>query len=132
MSVGAVMDGIGARLATISGLHVYDYPADAVAVPAAVIRFPELTYDATMARGADRATFPVSVLVSKVSDRAARDALSLYLNGTGARSIKTVIEADRTLGGAAQSTRVTDVVVEAFTVGGVELLGATFNIDVVA
>lgn len=132
LSVGAVMDGLGVRLASISGLRTYDYPADAVAVPAAVVLFPELSYDDTMARGADRATFQVLVLVGKASDRSARDALALYLNGTGAKSIKTVIEADRTLGGSAQTTRVTEARVETFTVGGADYLGARFTVEVVA
>lgn len=135
MSITDVMDGLGGRLATITNppVRVYDFPADAVAVPAAVVLFPEtLTYDDTMARGADRATFQVLVLVGKVSDRAARDALALYMAGTGARSIKTVIEADKTLGGAAQTTRVTQAIVETFTVGGADYLGCRFTIDVVA
>jgi hypothetical protein len=133
MSIAAVMDGLGVRLSTISGLRTYDYPADAVAVPAAVVLFPEtLTYDDTMARGADRASFQVIVLVGKVSDRSARDSLALYMNGTGDKSVKTVVEADRTLGAAADTARVTEATVETFAVGAVEYLGARFNIDVVA
>ena len=133
MSIGACMDGLGARLSTIADLRIYDHPADAVAVPAAVVLFPEtLTYDATMARGADRADFQVIVLVGKVSDRVARDKLALYLNGTGARSVKTVVEADRTLGGAADTARVATGTVETFTVGGADYLGARFTVDVIA
>jgi hypothetical protein len=133
MSIAAVMDGLGVRLATIPTLRVYDYPADSVSAPAAIVRFPEpVAYDLTAGRGTDRATFPVTVLVGKVSDRAARDALALYLNGTGARSIKAAVEGDKTLGGAAQSTRVIEASVANFRVGDADYLGATFDIDVIA
>jgi hypothetical protein len=133
MSIGAVMDGLGARLATISGLRTYDYPADAVSVPAGIVLFPEtVNYDATMARGSDQADFQLLVLVGKVSDRSARDALALYMNGEGARSVKTVVEADRTLAGAADTARVSQSTVETFTVGAVEYLGARFTVEVVA
>jgi hypothetical protein len=133
MNVGSVMDGLGVRLATITGLRVTDFNADSVSVPAAVCSLPDVvTYDSTFARGCDEATFPVHVLVGKVSDRAARDALVLYMNGTGGSSVKTAIEADISLGGAAQTTRVTEVKPSTMTVGGVEYMAATFSVEVYA
>lgn len=135
MSITDVMDGLGGRLATITSppLRVYDFPADAITVPAGIVLFPEtLIYDDTMARGADRATFQLLILVGKVSDRAARDELALYMAGAGARSIKETVEEDKTLGGAAQTTRVTQATVETFTVGGADYLGCRFTLDVVA
>ena len=131
--MGAVMDGLGVRLATITGLRVYDYQADNVSPPAAVVALPQsLDYDHTMARGTDRATFPVHVLVGKVSDRASRDALAAYLAASGAKSIKAAIEADKTLAGAAATTRVMSAAVSVMTVAAVEHLAATFQIDVIA
>lgn len=134
MDLGDVMDGIAAAITTyVSGLQVYAYPADSVTTPAAVVAFPEsIEYDTAMSRGADRATIPVHVLVGKVSDRSARDALVAYMSGSGLQSIKRAVEQDVTFGGSAQTTRVTDVSVSVMTVAGVDLLAATFNIDVVA
>jgi hypothetical protein len=133
LNVGSVMDGLGVRLGTIANLNLYDYIPDSISVPAAVVGLPDpLVYDSTMARGSDQATFPVHLLVGKVSDRASRDALVLYMNGTGASSVKVAIEADVTLGGAAQSTRVTDVKAQTMAVGAIEYLAASFSIDVIA
>lgn len=131
-NVSGIMAGLATRVDTITGLRVYAYPADAVSVPAAVIAFPdEVTYDDTMARGADRVTIPVHVLVGKVSDRASAAKLNAYLAGSGASSIKAAIEADKTLSGAADTTRVTEATVTGVTVGGVELLSATFLVEVI-
>jgi hypothetical protein len=133
IDVAAVMDGMGGALAEIAGLRVYDYPADQVAVPAAIVALPEsLEYDSTMARGADRGTFQVFVVVGKVSARGSRDVLAPYLSGTGTKSLKAALESDRTLGGAASSIRVTTASVEVITVGAVDYLGALFSVDVIA
>lgn len=132
LSTAAVLDGLGARLATISGLRVKDYLADAVAPPTAVVAIEAIAYDATMARGLDGGTFLVHVLVAKASDRAARDNLDGYLASSGAKSVKAAIEADPTLGAAAQSTRVQSAAVSVMTVAAIDYLAATFTVDVIA
>lgn len=127
------MGGLATRLETISGLRVFAHPPDNLTPPAAVVAFPDgIEYDTTMARGADRLSVPVHVLVGRVSDRSAANELGLYLSAPGAKSVKAAIEADKTLGGAAQTTCVTDANVEIFTVAGVDYLAATFTADVVA
>lgn len=131
LDLNAVMDGLGVRLATIAGLRVSDFPASAAAVPAALVGLPTaLEYDATWGRGVDRCVVPVMVVVGRVADRAARDAMSLYLAGTGAKSVKAAV--DGNLGGAAQSVRVTGARAEVVTLGAVEYLGATFDVEVYA
>lgn len=133
LDLNAAMDGLGVRLATISGLEVKDYNADAVYPPAAVITLPEIIeYDESMGRGTDRCTIPVWVFVGKISERSARDALAAYMSGTGSSSIKSAIEADSDLAGAAHTCRVMTAEPIAATVGGVEYLAAIFNVEVVA
>lgn len=130
LDLGAIMDAIGSRLATISGLRVADYPSDQANPPQAIVSLPtSIEYDAVMGRGADRAVIPVMVLVGRVSDRVARDLMCQYLSGTGSLSIKTALEPD--LAGVAQTVRVTvamppDIV----TVGGVEYLGTSLEVEV--
>lgn len=132
MNVGEVMDGLAAALEAIADLRVFAYPPDAIAAPAAIVSYPDpLDFDFTMGRGADRASFPVHVLVGKASDRAARDALVLYMAGAGPRSVKAAIEADPDLGGAADSARVVSVTGVDLEVGGVRYVSATFTVDVV-
>jgi hypothetical protein len=132
LDLNAVMDAIGARLLGVTGLRVYDYAADGASPPAAIVSLPRrVEYDAVMGRGADRLVIPVTVLVGRVSDRAARDKLGRYISGTGASSVKTAIEGgDPPLGGAAQTVRVTEATVDVVTIQAVEYLGASFDVEV--
>lgn len=133
ISAAAVQDGLGARLGTIAGLRVSDYLADSIAPPAAVVAVEELIYDVTMGRGTDSGRFLVHVLVGRANDRAARDALDPYLNGSGAKSVKAAVEGGGgDLGGAADSVRVESATVSVMTVGAVDYLAATFTVDVIA
>lgn len=131
LNVNATMDAIGTRLATISGLRVYDYPADSINVPAAIVSHPDtVTYDTTYGRAADQAVFQVTVIVGKVSDRVSRDQLEEYRAGTGAKSIKTVLDGD--LGGVVKTGRVMQASALTLTVGGIEYAAATFDFEVFA
>lgn len=132
LDLTAVMDAIGARLVGVTGLRVYDYAADAAAPPAAIVSLPSsVEYDSTAGRGVDRIVIPVTVLVGKVSERAARDKLGAYIAGEGASSIKSAIEgAGGNLGGVAQTVRVTGSTVDVVTIGAVEYLGASFDVEV--
>lgn len=131
LDTALVMDGLAAALASIEGLRVLEYPPDAVAPPMAFPGYPApLDFDATMGR-TDRASFPVHVVVGKVSDRAARDRLTPFMAGAGASSVKVALEVDLTLGGACDSLRVESVAGVDLDVGGIKYLAATFIIDVV-
>lgn len=132
LDLNAVMDAIGARLVGVTGLRVYDYGADLASPPAAIVSLPKtVEYDVVAGRGADRIVIPITVLVGRISDRAARDQLGAYLAGTGASSIKAAIEgSDSNLGGAAQTVRVTEATVDVVTINAVDYLGASFDLEV--
>lgn len=129
LDLGSVMDAIGVRLGTIAGLRVADYPSDAANPPQAIVSLPEtVEYDTVMGRGADRVVIQVTVLVGKVSDRAARDALARYVSGEGASSVKTAVDGD--LGGAVHSARVTGATINIVTIQAIDYLGASFDVEV--
>lgn len=129
--MNATMDAIGTALDTIDGLRVYDYPADSIAVPAVIVSHPDtVTYDQAYGRNADMAIFQVTVIVGKVSDRVSRDQLEEYRAGTGAKSVKTVLDGD--LGGVVKTGRVTQASALTLTVGGIEYAAATFDYEVYA
>jgi hypothetical protein len=124
MNVNAVLDAVGARLAGIAGLRVYDYPAEKIEPPAAVVGLPEvILYDRTYQRGADATTIPVFVMVSKVSDREARDRISAYTV-----SVKAAL--DGTLGGVVDDAWVRDATPQMIRVGDIEYMGCTFRVEV--
>jgi hypothetical protein len=94
-----------------------------------VVAFPEdYTFDATYGRGMDRMTLPVVVMVGKVSDRTSRDRLTAYLDGSGATSIKAVIEAGTYT--AFDVVRVMDATFDVVSMAGVDHLAATFSLDI--
>lgn len=125
IDLNAVMDTLGVRLSAIDGLRVADYPSDAANPPQAIVSLPEtVEYDAVAGRGADRVVIPVLVLVGKVSDRSARDAVARYVSGEGAWSVKAAIEAgDLTV-------RVTAARIDVVTIQAIEYLGASFDVEV--
>jgi hypothetical protein len=127
--LNTVMDALGVRLATIAGLRVSDHVPKTVAVPAAIVGFPEeITYDETYGGGADSTVIPVTVLVGAVTDRVARDELAAYTARAGAQSIKAAV--DGPLAGAVSDARVATAKIEGITFNGVEYLGATFRVEV--
>jgi hypothetical protein len=130
MNIGDLMDDLGTALETIDGLRVFPYVSERVMPPAAVVKWPDsLIYDETMGRGGDRIEIPVVVLVGQADARTARDRLAQYLDGSGAASVKAAIEAHTPV--AYHSARVESAVISIMTVGSVDLLAATFRIDII-
>lgn len=114
-----VIQGIDARLATISGLRHNAFNADQINPPHAIVGVPPIeNYRQTMQRGRFLLQPQVYILVSAALDRVGQAALAGYANVTGATSIPAAIEADRTLGGVAE-----DCVVDSFRPLGMEEVG---------
>lgn len=132
MTVGALRTGLATNLATISGLRTSSFVPDNPTPPIAIVVPSRIEYDAAMSRGMDTYTFEVLVIAQRASERGAQDALDGYCNPTGATSIKTALQSDRTLGGAAFDLRVTDMSSYApLTVGETLYLAATFSVTVI-
>jgi hypothetical protein len=62
------------------------------------------------------------VIVGRASERAAQNALNAYASNTGASSIKSAIESDKTLSASAFDVRVVSMT----GIGAVELNGTTY------
>lgn len=130
MNVQAVMAELATTLDTIPGLRVYAYVPKTVAVPAAIVAWPEaVEYDATMGRGSDIFRIPVLVVVSDVTARNAPTRLGEYVNGSGAKSVKAVLEAHAPTN--YDALRVKSARMEPMTVGTVDYLAATFDLDII-
>jgi hypothetical protein len=130
MDLGNVMQAVADRLGTIAGLRVYAYPPDVVQPPAAIVTYPgTLTFDATYGRGVDRIEdLGVVLLVGKVSDRASRDLITKWVKGSGATSVKAVLESGTYT--AFDTIRVVKAEFDIITVAGVEHLAATLTLDI--
>lgn len=132
-TLGSIADmraGIAYNLSSAS-VNVYPYAVEAPAVPAIVILDADpIIYDTTMARGADLYTFSALLIAQRADLPGAQAALDGFLSKTG---IKADIESDPTLGGAAQTCRLTTADnYTAIQVAGVEYLTAMLTIEVYA
>jgi len=92
MLVGDYIDGIAARVNTISGLTVTTDPALAIAPPMAVVTESGISYDAAFGRGQDTIDITVMVYISRGDSLTALEESRLYMSGHGGKSIRTALE----------------------------------------
>jgi hypothetical protein len=131
-TLAGVQTGLADALRNIAGLRVYDFPSDRVETPAAVLSLPETPYDVTLGGRSDEWTFPLWVLVAKADDRAAYAEMVDYLEAEGPKSIRAIVEADTTLGGACDTVSVITARPLFATVAGTEFLAIEFTVEVYA
>ena len=132
--ISALRLGIATNLATVSGLRTSATVPDQISPPIAVVMPLSITYDMAFARsGGDEYEFSVMVIVGRADARTSQGKVDDFCNPTGAGSVKTAIESDRTLGGAAQTLRVTEMRSNtSITAGDVVYLAAEFAVTVYA
>lgn len=129
MDLAAVMDQLSERLDTIAGLRCFAWPGGAVTPPAAIVTYPtDYTFDATYGRGMDKLNIPIVVLVGNPTQRTARDAMGQYVNGSGASSVKAVLESGTYT--AFDSIRVASVDFDVYEEAGGKYLAAIFDCEI--
>lgn len=132
-TVSEIRTGLATNLATISGLRTSATMPDALNPPIAIVVPETITFDSAMARGMDEYAFTIMVIVGRADARTSQGEADAYCNPTGSKSIKTAVQSDRTLGGAAQTVRVTSMRNYAsITAGDVTYLAAEFAVIVYA
>ena len=128
MTPSSVRDALKTAI-NVSGLRVYDTVPDGLIPPALVIGQLSIEWDLVFKRGADSATVDLILIAGRMSDRAAQDYLDGFITASGANSIKTLIEADQTLGGSVTSVRCVSATPVSLTVAGVEMLAYRFAVE---
>ena len=132
-TVSTIRIGLATNLATITGLRTSATMPDAINPPIAIVVPEGITFDSAMARGMDEYSFTIMVIVGRADARTSQSKVDDFCNPTGAGSVKTAIESDRTLGGAAQTLRVTEMrSYTSITAGDVVYLAAEFAVTVYA
>ena len=131
--MSAIRTALANKIGTISGLRTAATVPDQVSPPIAVIIPERVTYDEAYARGLVVYTFIVQVVVGKVSERSAQNRLDGFVNPTGATSIKTAVENDKTLGGVVFDSRVTEMTTYTVVqIGDIAYLSCEFRVTVLA
>jgi hypothetical protein len=130
MDLNLVMDEIAARLDTISGLRCSGFPPPTITPPGGIVSYPDrVEYDGTYGRGIDMITdLPVIVVEGKATDRTARDRIAAYAAGSGARSVKAVLESGTYT--SFDVIRVKSAEFDVLTIAGVDYISALFRLDI--
>lgn len=127
-SVTDLRTGLATNLATISGLRTSPTLPDNPNPPIALITPVSISFDDVFKRGMQTYTFVVSVIVGRADERTAQNKLDAYVSSTGSSSIKLAVESDKTLGGKAFDTRLTEMRnYGQITIGDVIYLSAEFT-----
>lgn len=131
MTLAAIRQGIAANLSTISGLRTSWFVPDNPSPPIAIVVPERVDYDVSFARGSDTFYLNVLIIGGRINERTAQSSLDAFLDSTGTSSVKTAIESDKTLGGAAHSLRVTDWSgYGPLAIGDAQYLTVTFRVTV--
>ena len=91
-------------------------------------------FDLAMNGGLHWIPMVVRILVSDTSDVASQITVDTYMDGAASTDVKRALEADKSLGGAAQAIQVTGVVPRRWkseTTGG-QLVGLEWNVSVLS
>lgn len=132
--LSAIRDGLKANLDSLQGVQVSAYMLSNPTPPCLEVFPSETLYDLTMGRGFDEWKLTVRMFVGVTTDVGAQRRLDDYLASAGSLSVKTKLESDKTLGGAAQTLRVESC--SGYRVyqpeGRGPLLGAEWSVSVLA
>jgi len=132
-TISELRSGLSTNLQTISGLRVYATLPDVVNPPTAMISLEKVQYNKASQKGLTMYGFKVSVIVGRVSERTAQNLLDVLVASSGAGSVKTAIESDRTLGGKAFDTFIPELsAYGAVSINGIDYLSAEFSVQVFA
>lgn len=97
---------LAASLVTLPGVQENAYVLGNPTPPCAEVEPAPIEYDLAMQRGLDKWRFIVRVFVGGSTDIGAQRKLDEFIDPTGSMSVKTLIEADPTLGGACDNAHV--------------------------
>ncbi len=132
MSLSEIREGLGANLAAIPGLRIATEIPDNPSPPIAIISLQSVSYDLDFSRGMTLYNMRLTLVVGRVAERDAQRRLDQYTDA-GSRSVKTAIESDRQLNGAAFDVRLSSLdSYGAISLGEQTYLAAEYSVQVYA
>lgn len=103
---------------------------DRIRPPCLLIGLPTVRYHGSFARGTDVMEIPIYGILPRSHDQAAVDAADEWISGYGPRSILTILETDRTLGGACASLVTREAVAEIWQAASGDLPTIHWTVEV--
>jgi hypothetical protein len=108
-TLSEIRDGIATNLATITGLRTKGIIPGQVNPPYAVITPEGIDYHRSFNNGFNTYNFTITVVVGQADSRSAQNTLDAYCTPSGASSIRSAIESDKTLSGKAFDVMVSEM-----------------------
>lgn len=131
-SITALRSGLATNLLTAGVRSSGTLPAQ-VNPPFALVAPSGVNYHRAFNNSLSEYSFTITLVVAQMSERNAQNSLDAFCSATGNSSIRRAIESDKTLGGVAYDTVVTDMRnYGATTIGETTYLAAEFNVVVQA
>jgi hypothetical protein len=132
MSISLIRKALATNIGTIAGLRTAADIPDNPSPPIAVVSLSSVEYDGAFDKGLTRYNFTVTVIVGRAAEREAQRRLDAFIS-TGASSVKSALESDKTLDGNAYDCRVTTMnSVGSLLVNETTYLAADFSVSVIA
>lgn len=99
-------EALAGSLASLPGVQENAYVLGNPTPPAVEVEPGLIEYDLAMHRGLDKWRFVVRLFIATTTDIGVQKRLDEFMDPTGASSVKALLEADRTLGGACDFVQV--------------------------
>ena len=127
-TLSQIRDGLATSLATISGLRTSGVIPGQVNPPYAIISPDGIEYHKAFANGFNTYNFTITVVVGQADSRTAQSLIDAYCSPSGASSIKSALESNKTLSGLVFDVMVSDMRnYGSTTIGETTYLAAEFN-----
>lgn len=127
-TITQIADGLKARLATIPNLRTFSSQPENIAPPVGYPILDQVDYHRAFAGGDVQTNWSIVIIVGRYTDARAFATLDGYLSYDGASSVRAAIEADKTLGGVAQTLILNSAAnVQPETQADEQFLMVTFN-----
>lgn len=136
MILTAVMDEVAAVLRGVDGLrqvHEHPIPRAAAAGASAIVSYPEgIEFGVTYGRRFDRIVgLPVTLIVSQVTERKARDRVSTLLDPDADPAVSAVASLEAHTWVSCDDLTVTDADFDSVSLAGVDYLAAVLTCNVI-
>lgn len=128
-----IKKGLSDALANVPGLRVAEQIPEQINPPVAVISRSAVDYTQAMSGGLTEWTMQVELIAGRMAEQHSQRVIDGWLSWDGQTSVRKAIEADRTLGGNAETCIVTGAqTLHSLSVGDAEYLGVTMNVTIYA
>ena len=102
-NISQLAAGLKVRLNTIAGLRTFTYQPEQIQPPVAYPVLDSVNYHKSFGNGIVSTDWSIYIIVGRYTDSRAHELLDGFLSTSGATSVITAIEGDKTLGGTANT-----------------------------